>query len=76
MLSGKIKSMALEIISGSDAIIFGSHANIGEYTFTYKLSNAKTIIFSNKNMVMHTEILNYYKNKTVYFLPSRVELIR
>ena len=75
MLMGETKSMTLEIIDESHAIIFGSHASgSSEYKFTYKLKNTETLVISNAKMKIHKDTLDAYKDCNIYYLPSRVEL--
>ena len=76
MLEESTKSMALQIIDKSNTIIFGSHAQLKEYKFTYKLSNTECMVISAKGFYMHPSTEYFYKDKVIYKLPERVDFIR
>lgn len=77
MLDGDTKNMALDVIAGSRAIIFGCHeTGTEERKFTYKLSEPDTIVFSSKKIKIPMDIIEYYSNCDIYFSAEKVRLIR
>lgn len=77
MLYGETKNMALEVIDGSRAIIFGHHETGSEKRkFTYKLSEPDTLIFSSRRIEIQKDTLEYYSNCDIYFKAENVSLIR
>ncbi len=77
MLQVDTKNMALEVIDGSRAIIFGRHeSGSEERKFTYKLSEPHTLIFSSNRITIPKDTLEYYSDCDVYFEAEMVSLIR
>ena len=76
-LDGETKSMALETIAASDAIIFGRHeSGTDDYKFTYKIENAEAIIFSSEKITMNSSTFNFYTERNAIFSPEKVYLKR
>ena len=76
-LDGRTRAVAASVIADSDYVIFGSHgSSYSDYYLTYDLKNADAIIFSSKNMNVSNYVMNKYKDKTLYFDPTFVEIIR
>ena len=77
MLYKDTKNMALEVIDGSRAVIFGRHeSGRTERKFTYKLSEPSLLVFSSERIIIPMDTLKYYSNYDVYFKAERVSLIR
>jgi hypothetical protein len=75
MLEGKHGNYAKKIISDSETVIFGSHGYVKEYKFNLKLENAESIIFASDKIFVHSTVYDYYKDKKLYTLPDKVNLI-
>ena len=75
MLEGRYRSDAKKILSGSETVILGSHGYVDEHKFNYKLPNVKTIIFSSDKIFVHSSVYDYYRDKNIYSLPEKVDLI-
>lgn len=77
MIYGETKNMALEVIDGSRAIIFGHHeTGSEERKFTYKLSEPSIIVFSSNRIKIPTDTLEHYSNCAIYFEAEKISLIR
>ncbi len=76
-LLDETKSIALETIAVSDAIIFGRHeSGSADYKLTYKVKNAETVVFSSERIVMSTDTLNFYEERKAIFNPEKINLKR
>lgn len=75
MLEGKHGNYAKKIISDSETVILGSHGYVKEYKFNLKLENAESIIFASDKIFVHSTVCDYYKDKKLYTLPDKVNLI-
>jgi len=76
-LDGRTRAAAASVIAKSDYVIFGSHGtSYDDYYLTYDLKNARTIVFSSKNMKISPYVLNKYKDKELYYEPESLEIIR
>ena len=76
IFEGRTKSIALEVINGSRAIIIGRYESYNsEHKFTYKLENPNVFIFSSESTAIHKDVLEYYEGRRFRFSPKRISLI-
>ncbi len=76
ILKGETKNMALEVLGGSRAVIFGCHVSgSSQYNFNYKFENLKTLIISDSRIAINESTAEYYSEKDVYISPKKIYLI-
>lgn len=60
------KNMALEVISGTHALILGRHGDGNyDYNFTHEIDTIEKIVIASKKIILHENILEFYIDKIV-----------